>query len=862
LAAATIMVVLAGVTIMTTKEPSYGASPTTVTLVVHKGGDRTAPQAVSGLAGATFEFIAGVAGTPPTAASPVAASCVTDATGNCSVDLPGRDVGDQGYWIREASAPAGWRLLTSLDTGPGSATVPTTYNLLFTGPVSNNTTRTFPEAQTGNSIFTARGDTWANARVNPVLADTCGLTVALLLDTSASIAPFLTDLKNAANAFVDALTGTPSQLALYRFASDATQLTGVIPTPDAATTGPLHTAINGLTAAGATNWDAGLFQIAASPTTFDVVLMLTDGNPTVYGPNAEGPTANTRFREVENGIFSANALKALGTKVAAVGVGAGVTGATENLQAISGPIEGVDYVQTNFAQLGTLLRNLALARCLGTVNIIKRVIPFNGTVANSQLAGGWTFTSPTPGVIPTSGTTDAATGAVSFEAPLGGQPSLPVTFTETVQPGFTLEPQAGQNATCLLTGSPTPSTNVGTDGFTVTATATGVVSCTVYNRAPAPIATVQVLKTWNINGTVFSPGVSPPAEFQASLQLTGQVNPQFGAVFGPYAVGASVTVGETTNLALLPPGCTSTTGGDLGAHTLVEGLNVFNLLNTVVCETRLTLFKEVVNPFGTPEPVDSWTLTTFVPGTSTPLFSGTNGVNGVVLPVTRYLLGESTVPGYAQEIAPNAVIVPPSTGTWHCSLRLRDGTLGPEYDGLNGGVTVQLGQFAECTAINNALPAHLTLDKVVTGEGTLASPRDWLLSAVPPAPETPLVGRNGDATITVAEATPGVAYALSEAEGAAGYTPVGTEPVCVLTGTTTALTLVDGALTPDVGQDITCTFTNAGPPPPPPPPPTLAVTGGRPVAPLTTGLVFLTVGVILVGATVRPKHRPRHRRAD
>jgi hypothetical protein len=321
-----------------------------------------------------------------------------------------------------------------------------------------------------------------------------------------------------------------------------------------------------------------------------------------------------------------------------------------------------------------------------------------------------------------------------------------------------------------------------------------------------------------------------------------------------------VTVGETTNLALLPPGCTSTTGGELGAHVLVEGLNVFNLLNTVVCVTNLTLFKNVLNPFGTPEPADSWILTTFVPGTSTPLFSGVSGVSGLVVPATRYLLGESTVAGYTQEIAPNANIVPPSTGTWHCFLRQRDGTLGQEYDGLNGGVTVQLGQAAECTANNNALPAHLTLRKVVTGEGTLASPRDWLLAATPPTPGTVLTGRDGDAAITVALATPGVAYSLTEAEGAAGYTPVGTGAVCVLTGTTTAVAQVDGALTPDLGQDITCTFTNAAPPPPPPPPPpTLPVTGARPIVPFTTGVVFVGVGVLLMMA-VRPKPRPRHRR--
>ena len=48
--------------------------------------------------------------------------------------------------------------------------------------------------------------------------------------------------------------------------------------------------------------------------------MITDGNPTFYG-NQEGPGSNTRLREVENGIFSANAVKAESTRIVAVGVG-------------------------------------------------------------------------------------------------------------------------------------------------------------------------------------------------------------------------------------------------------------------------------------------------------------------------------------------------------------------------------------------------------------------------------------------------------------------------------------------------------------------------------------------------------------
>ena len=44
------------------------------------------------------------------------------------------------------------------------------------------------------------------------------------------------------------------------------------------------------------------------------------------------------------------------------------------------------------------------------------------------------------------------------------------------------------------------------------------------------------------------------------------------------------------------------------------------------------------------------TVNAFAPGGAT-VITGTNGVTGDVLPSVRYLLGESTVPGYAQEIA-------------------------------------------------------------------------------------------------------------------------------------------------------------------------------------------------------------------
>ncbi|MBB5867002.1 hypothetical protein F4553_000381 [Allocatelliglobosispora scoriae] len=860
---------------------SEGApGPNNTTLTMHKAADRTSPQVVSGLAGTTFDFYAGIAGTPPTpGTTPVAASCTTVADGTCSVDVAGRTGGTgnnvQGYWVIERTAPAGYTAPQSLDTGAGP-TVSTVYNRYFTGNVSNNVGYNFPQASTGNTNPLAREDTWADIRNNPALPDRCGLNIALLIDVSGSIIPDLQSVKDAANGFVDALTGTPSKIALYSFATGADALLGPTPVPDAAGADTVKAAINALVAGGGTNWDSGLFQIAAATSTYDAVVMLTDGNPTFYGPNSEGPGNYTRFREVENGIFSANAIKALGTKIVAVGVGAGISGSAQNLQAISGPVVGVDYVQTGYAALAAVFREIALRTCAGTISVVKKVIPPGGVIADALPTGGWTFSTATGGVTPATGDTAADTGAVSFTATLGGAASLPVTITETAQPDHTLEQVGGNNATCTSDGNPVTATNSGALGFTVDALRNAIVTCTVYNRTTIPPASVQVNKVWSINGTSYNEPAQP-SEFQSALELTGQTVPTWGQVYAGYQAGDSVTIGETVNQDLLPPGCTNTPSGDLGAKTLAAGTNTYTVTNTVVCTTSLKLLKEIVNPYGPPQsPLDAWTLMAYPTGSNTPAITGTTGISGTVTANSRYALGETAVAGYVQERAPGSVINPPSTGTWHCVLRLRDGTLGPEYDGLNGGVTVQLGQQAECTAKNIAQKAKLTLKKTVDNtHGGTAVPTDWLLEAAPQPgnPDAVLIsGRDGQPAVTGAAMIPNLAYTLDELAGPIGYDEVGL-PVCLLTGTQTPVDTPGSVLTALIGQDITCTFTNADrePPPspspsvaPPPPPvsPSVSPSVSPPPIPVTGmaltgiaggGLLAIGIGVVLLFLARRRK---------
>ena len=160
---------------------------------------------------------------------------------------------------------------------------------------------------------------------------------------------------------------------------------------------------------------------------------------------------------MENGIFSANAIKAKNTKVIAFGVGDGVgnTGSGQNLRSISGPDLNSDYYQTNnYAAAGDALRALALGNCVGSISVVKQVVPV-GTPANSTAGavpqGGWTFTGTgSTGITfdsPNARVTAGGTGAANFPLTFaGGTTTGPVTLNETLQSGYTLHMINGNNA--------------------------------------------------------------------------------------------------------------------------------------------------------------------------------------------------------------------------------------------------------------------------------------------------------------------------------------------------------------------------------------------------------------------------------
>jgi uncharacterized repeat protein (TIGR01451 family) len=338
---------------------------------------------------------------------------------------------------------------------------------------------------------------------NPSLPASCGISLALDFDLSNSItAPEFTQMRQASINVVTALQGTPSQVGVYSYASFAPATNGsggtvnhpTIPgtqpaanaalpaTPIATPAGAtkVNQRIAGLTrvatASGGTNWDQGLSQLVRTGQPhYNAVLFITDGDPTTWGPNNNGSGTSTDDTTVNAAITSANAVKATGTRVIAVGVSNTTGPSVQRLQYISGPTRNSDYFVTNWDALQDTLVSIATEACQGTVTVVKQIRNLDGTTSPGV---GWTFsaTNNRGPVTPPSGAT-GGDGTVNFTVP----DNSTATVNETQQSGYQLVQQNGSNAVCTSGGNPVASANSGTTGFSVPIGSRQILSCTVVN---------------------------------------------------------------------------------------------------------------------------------------------------------------------------------------------------------------------------------------------------------------------------------------------------------------------------------------------------------------------------------------------
>ncbi len=220
--------------------------------------------------------------------------------------------------------------------------------------------------------------------------------------------------------------------------------------------------------------------------------------------------------------------------------------------------------------------------------------------------------------------------------------------------------------------------------------------------------------------------------------------------------------------------CTGAT--PTGSDVIVpSGGDVTCTINNDDQPARLTLVKTVTNDNGGTALPTAWTLNGAGP-TSITGPTGSPAVTGAIVDAGAYVLTETGGPtGYA-------------AGAWTC-------TGAPVAAGT---VTVPNGGDVTCTINNNDLPATLTLVKVVVNgtTGGTATPEQWTLTAAGP---TPVTGPGNSPQVTSQTVNAG-AYALSEADGPAGYAASAWE--CA------GGTLTDTSVAVLNGGTVTCTITN------------------------------------------------------
>lgn len=784
------------------------------TLRVQKFGARNAAGLPQPLGGATFAAYPSTRGGARTG-TPVATCTTVAGTGQCEMVVPNRSsgsggAGTQGYWVYETAAPAGFDPVGNVGLGAYDGGKTSTPYSVFTNGVSGSSTiHLIPEdatayvgGGTGSTTKTASNG-FANVRENASFPADCGLSIAIIFDTSTSInSTEMSSMKSAALNFVGnaGLGGTPSQVALYRFSTTASKMLNL--TSIAANQTAVNASINSLPASGDgyTNWDDAMRKVAFNGSeTYDVVLFLTDGDPTVNGTAGSNEETDIGFRNIEEGIFSANAVKNMTgpagarTKIVAVGIGL-ASGSDLNLRAVSGPVANEDYYTTNFAGLSTKLHEIALANCGGSVSVVKKTVDANGNVIEN-LAGGWTFTGSTSGawikrdgqsnvasLALTTPSTGISQGAVNFPIDLTGVTSRTLTITETVNNGYTPD-----SVTC------TGATPTGTAAsFSIPVTQNSIISCTVVNKqAVGKLTLVKQVDNGNTGATT-----APTAW---TLSATGPTAGVSGATGSANVTNKSVltgdyTLGETGGPAGYSAGAWSCTGGTLTGSTVkvLKDANVVCTIKNTAIEPKITLKKIVENGStgGAAQPT-AWTLNAAAgssaqtPGVTGPM--GNAAVTAKAVKIGQYNLSESGGPsGYT------------STGAWACA---NAGT--GSFTSTATSVTLNPGNDITCTIVNTAVAPKLTLKKNVdnkNGIGTHGA-TEWALTAGGAA------GWTGTTTGSAASASTAKQTVQANMPYTLGETgPTGYDASAWTCDSNIAVSA--GKITLPLGADVTCQITN------------------------------------------------------
>ncbi|MGH3337745.1 MAG: VWA domain-containing protein, partial [Propionibacteriaceae bacterium] len=186
---------------------------------------------------------------------------------------------------------------------------------------------------------------------NPDLVERCGINLMLVLDESGSIGSSGATgaVRSATKAFLDALSGTGSQVSIVDFSTTAGRpIKYTTVTADSITNTFVpyidNTNGDGYNPNGWTNWEAAFQKVDEANgqgTLADLVVFMTDGDPTAKNKDGGGTTTGLTEGDVgalRRAQIESNDVKDDGSHVFMLGVGAAVNNArsADRLTAVSG----------------------------------------------------------------------------------------------------------------------------------------------------------------------------------------------------------------------------------------------------------------------------------------------------------------------------------------------------------------------------------------------------------------------------------------------------------------------------------------------------------------------------------------------
>ena len=272
---------------------------------------------------------------------------------------------------------------------------------ITTGTVGTHALSATPQTSTSGDWAMAAIEIRMAGPANPPFpALACDLDIVLVVDVSGSISGTeYAEIVAAITAFVNAFdSDAVTQFALVAFNSDGAVvhnftdvgsdiIDALDPRPDPGDQ--------------FTNWDIGMYlarnlfvaqnALPGRGAIPDTIVFASDGNPNRFGGTAGGHTGVLGHpgsiidpadddQALAAGIDEANAAKAAGIRIIAVGVGEDVS--IDSLQAISGPsvsppfVATTDVVSASFPGLAQSLVDLADALCpKGKITVVKDALP-------------------------------------------------------------------------------------------------------------------------------------------------------------------------------------------------------------------------------------------------------------------------------------------------------------------------------------------------------------------------------------------------------------------------------------------------------------------------------------------------------